>query len=84
MEDLSVKFHDRPSCMLKTDETKFLGEPCPGGRWMPGAVLNAAESCLLLDSKERAQEVAIMWRNEGLDDSPISRLTLAELRERVW
>lgn len=83
LEELSLKFHKRPSCILKIDQTKFLGEPCPGGRWLPGAVLNAAECCLLLDSKERAQEVAIMWRNEGQDDSPISRLTIAELRERV-
>ena len=84
MEELSLKFHERPSCILKNDQTKFLGEPCPGGRWLPGAVLNAAECCLLLDSKERAQEAAIMWRDEGQDDFPISRLTMAELRERVW
>ncbi|XP_024376713.1 probable acyl-activating enzyme 17, peroxisomal isoform X1 [Physcomitrium patens] len=83
LKELGLKFHERPSCILKSDETNFLGEPCPGGRWLPGAILNVAECCLQLDSEERGREIAVMWRNEGQDDSPISCLTMAELRERV-
>lgn len=84
LEELSLKFHKRPSHILKSDETTFLGESCPGGRWLPGAVLNAAECCLQIDSKARALEAAILWRDEGQDDSPIRSLTIGELRERVW
>lgn len=83
LEELNLKFHKRPSCILKSDETEFRGEPCPGGRWLPGAVLNAAECCLEIDSKARAQEAAILWRDEGQDDSPIRSLTMEELREHV-
>lgn len=84
-DELSLKFHKRPSCILASDETDFRGEPCPGGRWLPGARLNAAECCLQIDSKARAQEAAILWRDEGQeDDSPIQSLTMEELRKRVW
>jgi acyl-coenzyme A synthetase/AMP-(fatty) acid ligase len=83
-DELSLKFHKRPSCILASDETEFRGEPCPGGRWLPGARLNAAECCLQIDSKARAQEPAILWRDEGQeDDSPVQSLTMEELRKRV-
>lgn len=84
LKELNLKFHNQPSCILNADETEIQGEPSPGGRWLPGAVLNAAECCLQADSKERANKVAILWRDEGQDNSAISSLTVAELHAWVW
>lgn len=52
---------------------------------MPGAVLNIAECCLLPSDvlKKQDDRVAVVWRDEGFDDSPINSLTLKELRDQV-
>ncbi|ONK69474.1 uncharacterized protein A4U43_C05F23330 [Asparagus officinalis] len=80
VKELAVTFHDPPKTILDTsDESKS------GGTWFPGAVLNIAECCLLPShSPKRTDEsVAIVWRDEGFDDSPVNYLTLRELREQV-
>ncbi|XP_042480556.1 probable CoA ligase CCL12 [Macadamia integrifolia] len=77
---LSVKFREGPRCILDTsDKSKH------GGTWFPGSVLNIAESCLLPTDhpRKRDEDVAVIWRDEGLDDAPVNRMTLRELREQV-
>ncbi|THU73031.1 hypothetical protein C4D60_Mb04t18500 [Musa balbisiana] len=80
IKELSVVFHEAPKSVLDTSENSK-----NGGAWFPGAVLNIAECCLLpMESQKRTDEsVAILWRNEGSDDSSINYLSLKELRNQV-
>ncbi|KAK9169354.1 hypothetical protein Syun_001494 [Stephania yunnanensis] len=80
LNELSVKFRERPKCILDTsDKSK------PGGAWMPGAVLNIAECCLLPTNHPRKDDdsVVLVWRDEGYDDSPVNQMTLEEFRGQV-
>ncbi|XP_034688342.1 probable acyl-activating enzyme 18, peroxisomal isoform X2 [Vitis riparia] len=80
LKELSVLFHRAPRCILDTtDKSKH------GGTWLPGAVLNIAECCLLPVSYLRKHDnsLAVVWRDEGNDDSPVNQMTLKELREQV-
>lgn len=80
LKELSIIFHRAPRCILDTtDKSKH------GGTWFPDAVLNIAECCLLPVSYPRKHDnsLAVVWRDEGNDDSPVNRLTLRELREQV-
>lgn len=73
-------FQKPPSCILDiSDKLKH------GGTWLPGSVYNIAECCIQPSSCpiKYDNSVAVIWREEGDDDSPVSRVTLAELRERV-
>ncbi|KAJ8499893.1 hypothetical protein OPV22_010445 [Ensete ventricosum] len=80
IKELSVVFHEAPKSVLDTSEKSK-----NGGAWFPGAVLNIAECCLLpMESQKRTDEsVAILWKMEGSDDSPINYLSLKELRNQV-
>ncbi|GLT39446.1 hypothetical protein SLA2020_136350 [Shorea laevis] len=80
LKELSIVFREAPKCILDTsDKSK------PGGRWLPGSLLNIAECCLLPSSHPRKDDdsCAVVWRDEGCDDSEVSRMTLKELREQV-
>jgi hypothetical protein len=80
LKELSVSLRGAPNCILDTtDKSKH------GGTWLPGLVLNIAESCLLPRSHPRKEDssVAVVWRDEGCDDSDINRMTLKEFREQV-
>ncbi|OMO57870.1 AMP-dependent synthetase/ligase [Corchorus olitorius] len=80
LKELSVIFRESPKCILDTaDKSK------PGGTWLPGSVLNIAECCLLPSAHPRKEDnsCAIVWRDEGYDDSNVNRMTLKELREQV-
>ncbi|XP_010276331.1 PREDICTED: probable acyl-activating enzyme 18, peroxisomal isoform X2 [Nelumbo nucifera] len=80
LKELSVIFREDPKCILDTtDKSKH------GGTWLSGSVLNIAECCLLPTDCPRKQNdsIAVVWRNEGSDDSPINRMTLREFREQV-
>ncbi|XP_015878808.2 probable CoA ligase CCL12 [Ziziphus jujuba] len=80
VKELSVSFHQAPKCILdRTDKSKH------GGTWLPGSVLNIAECCLLPTSHPRKTDdsLAIVWRDEGFDDSNVNHMTLKELREQV-
>ncbi|KAK8962077.1 putative acyl-activating enzyme 18, peroxisomal [Platanthera guangdongensis] len=80
VKELSVTFHNEPSSILDTSD-KFMDS----GTWFPNAVLNIAESCLLPSNspKKTDESLAMVWRNEVSDDSPVSKLSLKELREQV-
>ncbi|CAA6662868.1 unnamed protein product [Spirodela intermedia] len=76
LQELSLKFQENPRCILDTsDQSKY------GGKWLPGAVLNISECCLL-PMKRSDDSVAIVWRDEG-DDSSVNCLSLKELRDQV-
>ncbi|PIA53901.1 hypothetical protein AQUCO_00900461v1 [Aquilegia coerulea] len=80
LKELAVKFRKEPRCILDTtDKTKH------GGNWMPDAVLNIAECCLLPSDHLKKQDdtVVVVWRDEGFDDSRVNSLTLKELRDQV-
>ncbi|KAL2343300.1 hypothetical protein Fmac_004585 [Flemingia macrophylla] len=80
LKHLSVSFVEPPNCILDTsDPSKH------GGTWLPGAVLNIADCCLQPSSHpyKTDDSVAIVWRDEGFDDSEINRITLKQLRHQV-
>ncbi|XP_062082791.1 probable CoA ligase CCL12 [Humulus lupulus] len=80
LKELSVSFQEAPKCILDSaDKSKR------SGSWLPGSVLNIAECCLLPTSypMKRDDSPAIVWRDEGYDDSEVNVLTLKELREKV-
>nr|CAD1826672.1 unnamed protein product [Ananas comosus var. bracteatus] len=76
-EEMSIKFSAQPSCILRESDSY------PGGQWLPGAYLNSAENCLILNGKRDADDVVVIWRDEGCDDMPVNRMTLKELRAEV-
>ncbi|XVF47499.1 hypothetical protein PTKIN_Ptkin03bG0113700 [Pterospermum kingtungense] len=80
LKELSVVFHESPSCIL--DNSNKLKS---SGTWLPGAVMNIAECCLLPSSHPRKEDesCALVWREEGCDDLDVNRMTLKELREQV-
>ncbi|GLT74244.1 hypothetical protein SLA2020_460510 [Shorea laevis] len=80
LKELSIVFREAPKCILDiSDKSK------PGGTWLPGAVLNIAECCLLPSKHPRKEDdsCAVVWRDEGCDDSEVNHMTLKELREQV-
>ncbi|KAK3014756.1 hypothetical protein RJ639_007941, partial [Escallonia herrerae] len=80
LKELSILFREPPNCILDTsDKSKH------GGTWIPGSVLNIAECCLLPSNYPAKKDdgIAIVWRDEGCDDSNVNQMTLKELREQV-
>lgn len=69
-EHQSLMFHERPRCVLDKST----------GLWLPGARLNAAECCLV---SKPDSFIAVVYRNEGEDELPLQRLTLAQFRANV-
>ncbi|XVF88932.1 hypothetical protein PTKIN_Ptkin19aG0090700 [Pterospermum kingtungense] len=80
LKELSLTFHQSPKCILDTNDKSR-----PGGTWLPGSVLNIAECCLFPSTHPRKEDnsCAIVWRDEGNDDSNVNRMTLKQLREQV-
>lgn len=80
LKQLAVKFKQEPRSILSTSDRSK-----KGGTWLQGAVLNIAECCLLpCPSLKRTDDsTAIIWRDEGLDDYPVNRMSLKELRSQV-
>lgn len=79
-KELSVKFQHPPKCIL--DRSLKSKE---GGLWFPGGVLNIAECCIypVPFQNKTDSSVAIIWRDEGLDDLPVNYVSVKELREQV-
>ncbi|KAK9072550.1 hypothetical protein SSX86_008984 [Deinandra increscens subsp. villosa] len=80
LEQLSIRFHQPPKCILDTsDKSKH------GGTWLPGSVLNIAECCLLPtnEADKGNEKVAIVWRDERFDNLDVNKMTLNELRRQV-
>ncbi|KAK6937010.1 AMP-dependent synthetase/ligase [Dillenia turbinata] len=80
LKEIAISFREPPRCIVDTtDESK------PGGTWLPGSVLNIAECCLLPTNYPRKSDdgIAVVWRDEWSDDSPVNHLTLREFRQQV-
>ncbi|KAG0616880.1 hypothetical protein M758_5G148600 [Ceratodon purpureus] len=77
-DEQSVVFHQQPRCFLDTSN-----KADPGGVWVPGAHLNAAECCLTAKGSKTDSSIAIVHRNEGEDDLPVGKVTLSQLRANV-
>ncbi|KAH0733705.1 hypothetical protein KY285_009412 [Solanum tuberosum] len=80
LKELPIHFLEAPKCILDTsDKSKR------GGNWLPGSVLNIAESCVRSSNYSNKQDdcVAIVWREEGNDDKEVNCMTLKQLREQV-
>ncbi|KAL6966260.1 putative CoA ligase ccl12 [Sarracenia purpurea var. burkii] len=80
LKELSIQFREVPKCILDTSDISK-----HGGTWLAGSVLNIAECCLLSTNHPRKHDdsLAIVWRDEGYDNSPVNQMTLKELREQV-
>ncbi|KAK6772667.1 hypothetical protein RDI58_027905 [Solanum bulbocastanum] len=80
LKELPIHFLEAPKCILDfSDKSKR------GGNWLPGSVLNIAESCVCSSNYSNKQDdcVAIVWREEGKDDKEVNCMTLKQLREQV-
>ncbi|PIN17171.1 Acyl-CoA synthetase [Handroanthus impetiginosus] len=80
LNELSIQFSVPPQRILDTSDKS---KRC--GTWLPGAVLNIADCCLKPSNylKKYDDSLAILWRDETLDDHNVERMTLKELREQV-
>lgn len=78
LNELSVHFYVQPKCVFSAPD-----ESRPNGTWLPGAVLNAAECCLLPKPSHGKTDFgkAIIWRTEG--QTSLHSMTYAELRKSV-
>ncbi|KAK4355050.1 hypothetical protein RND71_027244 [Anisodus tanguticus] len=80
LKELPIHFLETPRCILDTsDKSKH------GGSWLPGSVLNIAESCVRSSDYHNRQDdsVAIVWRAEGNGAKEVNCMTLKQLREQV-
>ncbi|KAJ7536957.1 hypothetical protein O6H91_12G089700 [Diphasiastrum complanatum] len=82
LKELGIPFIREPSCILDLDPLAFDAES-PGGVWLPGAYVNAADFCLEFNNRRNPSNIAVMWRDEGEDDAPMNTFTLCELKARV-
>ncbi|KAF8010468.1 hypothetical protein BT93_J1181 [Corymbia citriodora subsp. variegata] len=80
VNELSLSFHRPPSCILDMSNKSK-----PWGTWLPGAVYNIAECCLLPSQHQRKGDdsIALAWRDEGYDHMNVNHMTLKDLREQV-
>lgn len=75
LNELSLHFYKEPECVFRPPDKSR-----PGGYWLPGAVLNAAECCLLPKASRGKTDSskAIVWRREGKTE--LQSMTYGELR----
>ncbi|XP_071903497.1 probable acyl-activating enzyme 17, peroxisomal isoform X2 [Coffea arabica] len=77
-DEMNISFSVSPERILVENSS------CPGGQWLPGAYINPAKNCLNVNKKRNLDDVVILWRDEGDDELPLQKMTLMELRSRVW
>ncbi|KAK8560064.1 hypothetical protein V6N13_061319 [Hibiscus sabdariffa] len=83
LDEMCVDFSVPPDCILQSpsDDSRTSN---PGGKWLPGAFVNPAKNCLVVNSKRSLDDIVIRWRDEGDDDLPVKSMTLKELQTEVW
>ncbi|KAM6593733.1 hypothetical protein CsatA_001436 [Cannabis sativa] len=81
MDEMKISFSKDPECILRRDDD--INNP-GGSEWLPGGYLNSAKNCLNVNSNKKLNDTMIVWRDEGNDDLPLNKLTLDQLRKRVW
>ncbi|KAK8690766.1 hypothetical protein V6N13_074292 [Hibiscus sabdariffa] len=83
LDEMCVDFSVPPDCILQSpsDDSHTSN---PAGKWLPGAFVNPAKNCLVVNSKRSLDDIVIRWRDEGDDDLPVKSMTLKELQTEVW
>lgn len=81
---MNISFSVPPKAILVDDPSEETQLLHPGGRWLPGAYVNPAGNCLSLSSKRISSDIAVIWRNEGDDETPVNTMTFEKLRSEVW
>ncbi|GLJ29227.1 hypothetical protein SUGI_0576530 [Cryptomeria japonica] len=81
--EMDISFNVPPSRILHVTSSKEDNKSFPGGVWLPGAMLNIAETSLVPNSKKKPNDVAIIWQDEGKNDFPLNVVTYEELRLKV-
>ncbi|KAF5818081.1 putative acetate--CoA ligase [Helianthus annuus] len=84
LDEMSVSFSVPPNRILVDDPSQESQLLHPGGQWLPGAYVNPAGNCLNLNSKRKSSDIAVIWRDEGDDESPVNKMTFEKLRSEVW
>ncbi|KAI3513298.1 hypothetical protein L1887_20627 [Cichorium endivia] len=84
LDEMNVSFSVPPKAILVDDPSKENQLLHPGGRWLPGAYVNPARNCLSLSSKRNSSDIAVIWRDEGNDETPVKTMTFEKLRSEVW
>ncbi|XP_071733194.1 probable acyl-activating enzyme 17, peroxisomal isoform X2 [Rutidosis leptorrhynchoides] len=82
LEEMNITFSVPPTRILLDDPSKENQLLNPGGRWLPGAYVNPARNCL--STKRRLSDIAVIWRDEGNDETPVNKMTFQQLRSEVW
>ncbi|XVF08849.1 hypothetical protein REPUB_Repub07fG0039400 [Reevesia pubescens] len=84
LDEMCVDFSVPPDCILQESPSEESGIFNPGGKWLPGAFVNPAKNCLIVNSNRSLDDIVIRWRDEGDDDLPVKSMTLKELQTEVW
>lgn len=84
LDEMSISFSVPPHCILREGPLGEIHSSYPDGQWLPGACLNPAKNCLILNRNRSLDDVAVIWRDEGDDNLPVCRMTVRELRAEVW
>ncbi|KAL3024584.1 hypothetical protein AAZX31_04G131800 [Glycine max] len=84
LDEMSISFSKPPECILRDSPSGESPLSHPSGQWLPGASINPAQNCLNVNGKRSLNDTVIIWRDEQLDDLPLQRMTLEELRDEVW
>ncbi|KAI3736904.1 hypothetical protein L2E82_26892 [Cichorium intybus] len=84
LDEMNVSFSVPPKAILVDDPSEENQLLHPGGRWLPGAYVNPARNCLSLSSKRNSSDIAVIWRDEGNDETPVKTMTFEKLRSEVW
>ncbi|KAL7617544.1 hypothetical protein Lser_V15G00604 [Lactuca serriola] len=82
--EMNISFSVPPKAILVDDPSEETQLLHPGGRWLPGAYVNPAGNCLSLSSKRISSDIAVIWRDEGDDETPVNTMTFEKLRSEVW
>ncbi|MFS7923160.1 hypothetical protein Hanom_Chr03g00257411 [Helianthus anomalus] len=81
---MSVSFSVPPNHISVEDPSQESQLLHPGRQWLPGAYVNPAGNCLNLNSKRKLRDIAVIWRDEGDNESPVNKMTFEKLRSEVW
>ncbi|XVE56720.1 hypothetical protein DITRI_Ditri04bG0033600 [Diplodiscus trichospermus] len=84
LDEMCVNFSVPPDCILQESPSEESGILNPSGKWLPGAFVNPAKNCLIVNGKRSLNDMVIRWRDEGDDDLPVQSMTLKELQTEVW
>ncbi|CAI5979754.1 unnamed protein product [Closterium sp. NIES-64] len=99
LRHLGIIFRKPPQKIFSLPEDPKERLQLPGGRWLVGAELNIAESCLggfgrrgrgnggesvgEARGEREGERVAVVWRDEWEEGAPVRHMTIGELRQQA-